>query len=383
MQTMQPTLKRGRDVWDRINMPKAEFLERVRKIKKDMQQKGMDVLLLYGNSLNEYGDPCYVSNYVMKMPQGAMVVITRSGEVTLICEGFSRDLPEVKNATWVENVISCENVSQRSVAFLKEKSLIPSTLGLVGLERFMPYDQFQFFSKSIGPCKMMHADDMIREMRMIKSEREVDQIRRASRIVSRIFDKVSHTLFSNIDEKGLEAVMGREAYLDGAEDVRMLIAKPQEKNWALRPLGDIPFSVNDTVILYLAVEFERYWAEGIRTGVFGRDSFTEPPADHFNTLYNQIIQNVKIGKRISQFYKETLTEIKATHQDAIHEYGLGQGIGLSLHEFPLLTEGETNPLREGMCLTLRLAIKNGRKGPMMIGNTIYLSKAGPEVLTQA
>jgi Xaa-Pro dipeptidase len=92
---------------------------------------------------------------------------------------------------------------------------------------------------------------------------------------------------------------------------------------------------------------------------------------------------MKLGETISQFYKATVGKIKAAHVDAIHEYGLGQGIGLSLHEFPLLTEGETNPLREGMCLTLRLAIKNGRKGPMMIGNTIYLSKAGPEVLTQA
>lgn len=382
METMQPTLKRGRDVWDRINMPKAEFLERVRKIREKMQQKGMDVLLLYGNSLNEYGDPCYISNYVMKMPRGAMVVITRTGEVTLICEGFSRDLPEVKNTTWVENVILCENVSQRSVAFLREKNFIPSTVGVVGLERFMPYDQFQFFLKSTGSCNIIHADDMIREMRMIKSPREVDQIRRASRIVTRIFDKISHTPFSNNNEKSLEAVMGREAYLEGAEDVRMLIAKSQEKNWTLRPLGDVPLSADDKVILYLAVEFERYWAEGMRTFVLERDSFTEPPVDIFNTLYSQIIQNMKLGERISQFYKETVAEIKATHVDAISDYGLGQGIGLSLQELPLLTEEETNPLREGMCLTLRLAVKDGGKGPMMIGNTIYLSKGGPEVLTQ-
>ncbi len=382
METLQPTLKRGRDVWDRVNMPKAEFLERVRRIREEMQQQGMDALLLYGNSLNEYGDPCYVSNYAMKMARGAMVVITRTGAVTLICEGFPRDLPEVKSTTWVENVISCENVSQRSVAVLKEKSLIPSTLGLVGLERFMPHDQFQFFSRATESCKMIQSDEMIREMRMIKSQKEVDQIRRTSRIVTRIFDRISHAPLSNIDEKGLEAVMGREAYLEGAEDVRILIAKPWEKNWALRPLGDGPLSAGERVILYLAVEFERYWAEGMRTVVFGRDSFTEPPVDMFNTLYSQIIQNMKIGKRISQFCKETGAEIKATHKDAIYDYGLGQGIGLSLQELPLLTEKETNPFSEGMCLTLRLAIKNGEKGPMITGNTIYLSKGGPEVLTQ-
>ena len=381
METMQPTLKRGRDVWDQINMPKAEFLERVEKIKGHMQQRGIDVLLVYANSGNEYGGPCYFSNYIMKMPQGAVVAITRTGEVTLICEGFARDLPGVKSVTWVEDIRSCDNASNQTVAFLKEKKLIPSTIGVAGLEPSMPYEQFQFFLKSTEACKLVHADDVIREMRMIKSQREVDQIRRSSRIVSRVFNNLSQMSFSLVNEKRLEAVMGRDAYLEGAEDVRMLIAKPKERNWTLRPLGEVPLSADERVILYLAVEFERYWAEGMRTFALEGDSLKGYPSI-FNTLYSQIIQNMKLGKRISQFCKETVAEIKATHADAIHDYGLGQGIGLSLQELPLLTEEETNPLREGMCLTLRLAIKNGGEGPMMIGNTIHLSKAGPEILTQ-
>lgn len=36
---------------------------------------------------------------------------------------------------------------------------------------------------------------------------------------------------------------------------------------------------------------------------------------------------------------------------------------------------------KGMCLTLRLGIKDKEKGALFIGNTIYLSKKGPEVLT--
>jgi len=242
MITMQPTLKRGRDVWDQINMPKAEFLQRVEKIKGHMHQRGIDVLLLYANSGDEYGNPCYFSNYIMKMPQGAVVAITRTGEVTLICEGFARDLPGVKSITWVEDIRSCDNASKQTVAFLKEKRLIPSTIGVAGLEPSMPYEQFQFFLKSTEACKLVDADDVIREMRMMKSWREVDQIRRSSRIVSRVFNNLSQMSFSPDNEKRLEAVMAGGAYLEGAEDVRMLIAKPKERNWTLRPLGDVPLS---------------------------------------------------------------------------------------------------------------------------------------------
>lgn len=382
METTQPTLKRGRDVWDRICMPKAEFLERVQKVKGQMLQRGIDVLLVYANSGDEYGGPCYFSNYIMKMPQGAVVAVTRTGEVSLICEGFARDLPGVKSVTWVEDVRSCDNASRQIIAFLKEKKLIPSTIGVAGLEASMPYEQFQFFLKSTEACKLVQADDVIREMRMIKSQREVDQIRRSSRIVSRIFNHLPQTSFSFVNEKRLEAVVGREAYLEGAEDVRMLIAKPEERYWTLRPLGDGPLSADERVILYLAVEFERYWAEGMRTFVLEGDSFKKCPVESFDILYSQIIQEMRLGKKISQFYQETVAEVKATHRASIHQYGLGQGIGLSLHEPPLLTEEETKPFREGMCLTFRLAIKNEGKNSMMIGNTIYLSKGGPEILTQ-
>jgi Xaa-Pro aminopeptidase len=383
MQTMQPTLKRGRDVWDQINMPKAEFLGRVEKIKDQMQQRGIDVFLVYANSGDEYGGPCYFSNYIMKMPQGAVVAITQTGEVTLICEGFARDLPGVKSVTWVEDIRSCDNASRQTVAFLKEKKLIPSTIGVAGMEPSMPCEQLRFFLESTKACKLVQADDVVREMRMIKSQREVDQIRRSSRIVSRIFNNLSQLSFSLVNEKRLEAVMGRDAYLEGAEDVRVLIAKPKERNWALRPLGDIPLSANETTILYLAVEFERYWAEGIRTVLFKDTALIKPDTQPVNALYDQIIGSMTPRKRASQIYLEILDKIKANSMDVILDYGLGQGIGLSIQELPLFTEEDATPLQEGMCLTFRLALKNREIGAIMMGDTIYLSKNGPEVLTQA
>jgi Xaa-Pro dipeptidase len=382
METMQPTLKRGRDVWDQVNMPKAEFLERVGKIRGQMQQRGIDVFLAYSNSGNEYGDVCYLSNYIMKMPQGAVVAITRSGEVTLICEGFARDLPGVKSITWVENIRSCDNASRETVAFLKEKKLISSTIGVAGIESSMPYEQFQSFSESTEACKLLPADDLVREMRLIKSPKEVDQIRRASRLVSRIFDHLCQTSFPGANEKHMEAVISRDAYIEGAEDARMLIARPRGKNWALRPFEEIPLASNQTIILYLGVEFERYWAEGIRTFVLKDNGLTEAKIEAFTSLYGQILEGVTPGKQISKFCRDAMDGTKTMQLGVISEYGMGQGIGLSLQESPLLSEEEPNALREGMCLTLRLAVKNTELGAIMRGETIHLSKTGPEVLTR-
>jgi Xaa-Pro dipeptidase len=136
------------------------------------------------------------------------------------------------------------------------------------------------------------------------------------------------------------------------------------------------------VIFYVAVEFERYWAEGIRTYLFKDTAFIKPDTEPVNSLYNQIVGGMTPGKSTSQLYREILDKIKANSMDVILDYGLGQGIGLSIQEFPLFTDEDATPLQEGMCLTFRLAIKHGEMGTIMMGDTIYLSKNGPEILTQ-
>ena len=90
METMQPTLKNGRNVWDRVNMPETEFQERLKKVRKEMKREGIDILLLYGNAFNEYGSYCYLSHYIIRLPRGALVVVPPEGELALIFEGASR-----------------------------------------------------------------------------------------------------------------------------------------------------------------------------------------------------------------------------------------------------------------------------------------------------
>ena len=384
METMQPVLKRGRDVWDRINMPQSEFQERVEKIKKEMEKEDLDVLLLYGRGVNEYGNSCYASNFVIGMQRGALVAIPRKGEIALIFEGFPRALPTVRTKTWIKEIRACGNISRECVKYLKEGNFIPSTIGLAGLKQLMPYHQLRFLRESLSQCKIVDSSDIIEDMRMVKSRRECDEIHRSSRILAQAFSSISNFDIpsSNMNEKVLEAIMGREAYLEGAEDFRMLVARPLEGKWAFRPAEDAQILPEGSIIVYLAVEFERYWSEGIRTFVVNHSSFTEPEFERGKALYESIISRMKPGKTLSQFYKEAIEEIQKSGIDYMPEYGLGQGIGLSLQEPPVIAEEDMNQLRDGMCLTLRLAMKDKGVGAIVMGNTIHLLKGRSEVLTK-
>jgi Xaa-Pro aminopeptidase len=383
METMQPVLKNGRNVWDQINMPTTEFHERIRRIKKGMKKEGIDILLLYGNGFNEYGNPCYLSNFIIRMAaRGALVVVPKRDEITLIFEGPSRGVQFSKSTTWVEEVRACGDVSKECIKYLKEKNFIPSTVGFVGLRHFMPNYQLQFLVGSLDQCKIVDADHLLKDMRMLKSQRECDEIRRSSNILTHVFDFISNTPFPNMNERMLEAMVYREARLEGGEDIRMLIAKPMEIKWALRPPEDIQISPGNSLIIYLAVEFERYWSEEIRTFLAKGFSLADVKSESVRLLYQRITDGMRPGAKLSQLYKETIREIQKSNVDYIPDYGLGQGIGLSLQESPVITKEDPSLLKEGMCLTLRLAIQDKEMGAIMIGNTIYVSKDGPEAFTK-
>jgi Xaa-Pro aminopeptidase len=63
-------------------------------------------------------------------------------------------------------------------------------------------------------------------------------------------------------------------------------------------------------------------------------------------------------------------------------YGMGQGIGLGLKELPLIAREDRTLLADGMCLSLRLGVRDKEPGAAMTGETICLSKGGPVVLTR-
>jgi Xaa-Pro aminopeptidase len=269
------------------------------------------------------------------------------------------------------------------VNYLEEHKLIPSKLGFAGLRELMSYRELQRLLEGVKACKVVDAGHIIRDMRVVKSTRECDQIRRASRLVSSALDTIPGMVLTRMDERSLEAKIDWTLRLQGVEDVRILLARPQncprDAAWTLRPAAEAPIAAGETVIVYLAASFERYWAEGISTFVVENRSVAKADDEKAHELYQRVVAVMQPGKSTAQFYKEAIKEIGRNAAGTRH--GLANGIGLSLKEFPVISGKETDELAEGMCFALRITVEEQKSGAVMMGNTIYLSEKGAEVLT--
>ena len=148
----------------------------------------------------------------------------------------------------------------------------------------------------------------------------------------------------------------------------------------LRPAEDRRIEPGSVFVLYFAAEFERYWAEGMKTFAVGEASFSEI-ANDVTAVYARALNAIKPGMKVSRLGKDLLEDVRRSGLELLRDYGLGNGIGLSLNEPPVISDKGAQRLKEGMCLALRLAVSHKTYGSVMLGNTLIAGKNGAEVLT--
>ncbi len=366
-------------------MPREEFLQRVERIREKMASEGLDLLLLYGD-IHDYGDACYVSNFLVRLPAGALVILPRTGEPTLFFVGSSRELKLGQRITWIDDIrsslagafSSTGSLAGDCVNYLKENKYPGSKIGMAGLRPFMSYVEFQRLIEGAKGCEFVDAGHIVRSMRMIKSARECDQIRRAARIVGNTLDSIPGMACTG--EKSFEIKIDWAARIQGPDDVRILLGRPNQAGWTLKPHGDAVLANGDAIIVYLAVSFEQYWAEAAATFLVENGNFVVTQNEKASGLYRQLAVAIEPGKAAAEFYREAIDRIQTNAGGCISDYGLGDGVGLSCREAPFLDGKDATPFSEGMCLSLRMAIPDKKTGAIMIGNTICLTAAGPELL---
>ena len=380
METMQPALKNGRNVWDRINMPKEEFDGRIGRVRAGMRERGIDLLLVYSRGLNNYGDAAYLTNFIIRLPRGTLVALPLAGEPAVFFEGGSRGIPSLQMTMAAGELKAASLLAKDCGKYLREKKWVPTTVGLAGLKGQMPFQQFRNLMGELEGCSIKEADDLIAGFRAEKSRLEIDEIRRAARIVGQLVAFLKESGFEGAGERTVEALLFRTARLEGAEDVRLLIAKPGDTNHAFRPLDDAPVFKGERIVFSLAVEYERYWAEAMRTFLFNGASFAEEPDNGLAAAYRELCDAAKPGVEIQTLARKAASLMGEKAMEAIYPYGLGCGIGLGHQEAPLLTEENQGKLKEGMTLSLRIASGRGN-GFSVMGNTVLVAEGGGIILS--
>lgn len=375
MKSREPVLVHGRDYWDEVSLPPAEFHDRIEVVRKRMMAADIDTLLVYGRG-DDDGDLCYVSNLVNKVPNWGLLVAIGHDDVLVRNERSSRTRPVIERGTWISTIQFVDNVVADVEDVIGDAG---STVATAGFDR-LPYRQRKRFERETNDYDVVSFDDEMAVLRARKSRRERDQVARAGRVLADVQASLPSADGFAGDERALATAVDQRARLRGAQDVRFLVSNPAETEPHLRPAEPNPVSANDPIVLYTAVRYEGYWAECARTR---RPDGGTPYANVYDDVadaYESFLDSLRAGVNAGPVVESTREDVAATSAEISAAYDFGNGIGVGTEEAPVLGDADA-ALEAGMTLSARLAVAPDEESLLVFNDTVAVRDGPPAVLT--
>jgi Xaa-Pro aminopeptidase len=271
--------------------------------------------------------------------------------------------------------------------FLKTISLALDKFKIKKLGFEAPALNFAYYKtikRAVKKKELVATEDIVESMREIKEKKEISALKRALKITEGTFKEVKKRLRSGITELEVSRRIKETFMKKGADGY------PFEPIVATQPSSSQPHYLpgakrlgrNKFILLDFGAKLGGYNSDLTRMCALGKIT------PKFKKLYNIIIAAQKRAiERIRPGVKIRDIDLAARQYIARKGFGkyfghnLGHGIGLEIHERPVISSSNKGILKEGMVFTVEPGIYLPGYGGLRIEDMVLVTKKGCEVLT--
>lgn len=384
------------------NVPASELNARMQAIRKRMDQDHPEwELLAIFSKVNQF--------YFTGTMQDAVLLIPRSQDASY---WVRRNIQRAQDESEFPDIRQMGSFRDAAATFAS----LPDVIHVEG-ER-LPLSIFQRFNKHFKCKSPAPADLSISAVRAVKSEYELERMRKAGIIHQRILEeRVPELLKEGISEaqfaSELYPVMVAEGHHGiarfGMYDTEMLIGHlcfgessiyptyfdGPGGNYGMSPAVPLLGSrerllkKGDLVFVDVGCGVDGYNTDKTMTYVFEGELPREAVEIHRRCvdIQNETAAMLKPGAIPSEIFATVTEKLEAEFMQNFMGFGarqasfLGHGIGLHVDEWPVLAKGFDEPLQENMVIAIEP--KKGLAGIGMVGteNTFLVTPSGGESLT--
>lgn len=225
---------------------------------------------------------------------------------------------------------------------------------------------------------------LVEGLRMVKDEAEIALLREACAITDRAFAAVLPEIRAGVTERAVAVALERAMVDAGAERPAF------ESIIASGPNGAVPhhhpggreIQAGDLVTMDFGALYGGYHADMTRTVAIGE------PAGWQRDLYDLVHRAQRAGLDAAVPGAET-KDVDAAAREIIEDaghgeafpHGLGHGVGLEIHEAPLMGYDKTGKLMDRVPITAEPGVYLTGRGGVRIEDTFVVRADGPELLT--
>jgi len=382
------------------DFPQEEYAMRCERARALMEQENIDGVLI-GKEENV----TYFSGFRRPISyQFVYMLLPKDNPPVLVTSVDQKGNSEM---TWVEDIrfygpssLGLEDAKETSRKLLNEFDLTNQTIGVELSPQVTRQDVWDTLTGQIDDIK--YVDSLIWKLRMIKSPREINNIRKACNITCKAFQMGLGAIQEGMTENEFARIVYRTMIDEGGEDTPLrgaLNLRGGSKRYAMfdtRPT-DYKLQKGDIIILDGGITYKGYWSDITRLTCIGK------PSERQKKMFEACLEAEIAGFEALQPGMK-ISEVCNTVERVLEKYGmnnnkfpgepLGHGVGLEIHEPPSIAPNSDVVLEPGMVLAIEPCLYDdpvmksiferytpGGEGVFFVEDNVLITEKGPENLS--
>lgn len=260
-------------------------------------------------------------------------------------------------------------------------------LGPIGFEGGdLSHDNYIRLRRSVKPLRLKSAPEVVHNVRLKKDGFEIERIKGSARVLDMGFKEARKLLCPGVLEN--EAAFGLEIFLRkrGADALAFdtIIASGERGALPHGKAAEKRIKKGDLVVVDMGVLLNGYNSDETRTYCMGRP--TRRQREVFGIVLDaqsRAIDKIKAGVPAVEVDKAARASIRKAGYAKYFGHATGHGVGLQVHEGPVIGPLSKEILAEGMVITIEPGIYVPGWGGVRIEDMAVVRSDGCEVLTNS
>ena len=251
-------------------------------------------------------------------------------------------------------------------------------------ESYVTYEKYKQILQLYKIHELVETEGIIEKQRRIKDEDEIECIKKACEITDNCFTFLKSYIKRGMTEREIAYKIEEFFLKNGAEGVSFspIVASGPSSSMPHAAISDRKIEDGDILLIDLGCKYKGYCSDMTRTIFIGSVADTIRSAyDLVLQVQEQAIEEMKDGANIKNITKAAEQELKINRFELVH--ALGHGVGLDVHEIPVLTSKYDNLLKENMVVAVEPGIYIPRSFGIRIEDTVLITKTGCIKLTNS
>jgi Xaa-Pro dipeptidase len=307
--------------------------------------------------------------------------IKNNGDFFYVCNllyagELQHAIKDMKIYSWFDGEVMTDVVFK----ILEKENLIGKT---IGVNSSAPaFNVLDIAAKT--KITFVNAKPLFEEMRIIKTDEELDNLRISASIADKVFEEVIKFIKPGMKEEDVRSFMYSEMTKRGGANPEALVATGPNSSYGHYLGGDRVIEPKDVVLLDYGCTYNNMFSD------MSRMIFVGGVTEENRKIY-EICREATESGEAACFEGAFIPDIDKAARDVIDKAGykeyfdhrLGHGIGYMVHEAPDIKASNPRKLEKGMAFSIEPGINIPGKIGMRVEDIVAITDKGTEILNKA